>query len=686
MNRFRKLNIGGRIALLLSVLMGLMATLALTGALTMNKIGNELTDIAKEDIPLTEILQKITVHQLEQTILTERVIGTVELLEAGAHSRYDLSELRAEFEKLAHKVDEEIKEGEAIAQHGIQHAHDPKVAEKFEQVYAQLLIIEKHHADFDKHVLELIDLELAHNLTDLVEREEEILAEEKELVHEVEALLEEVSSFTRAATEQALADEQRGLLILIVISVVSLIVAAGAGLWLYRSVAKPLQRLTGAADRLAAGDIDVETPQSWYEDEVAKLGQSMEVFRENAVARRKAEAEAKAQQEDRNRRQEEVNQLVGIFGASIRGIFDIVSESSSKMESSSESMQGEADTAVSLSGTVLKESDSTSQNAQQLSAATEEMVASIKEISRQSNDSMAVADQARAEADRSSAQVLELKKAAEEIGAVVQLITDIAEQTNLLALNATIEAARAGEAGKGFAVVASEVKSLANQTGKATDQISAQISEIQAAAGSSAESIQSIGKIINQLAEFSTVISSAITEQEATTQQISQNITQVAGSASEVSASVGRMRDQAESSGTRAKDLRGAAGDLHTEATSLSGEVDAFLSALKGSDSDGDSVALQTHRVDLKASLHVEGQERQATLVEVSPTHLRLTPGFERPAGTAIEVRSAAFSAPVQARVAMADSKSLVLQLPLTQEKMAWMQDEIARLTLAEAS
>ncbi|WP_422368861.1 methyl-accepting chemotaxis protein [Pelagibius sp.] len=685
MNRFRKLNIGGRIALLLTALMILMGSLSLTGALTMQQIGNKLTDIAKEDIPLTEMLQKITVHQLEQTIITERVIATVELLEAGAHSRYDLPGLRAEFEKLAHKVDEEIKQAEAIAQHGIEYAHDPRVAEEFEKVYAQLLVIEKHHADFDKHVLELIDLELAHNLTDLAERETEILAEEEELVHEVEALLEEVSSFTRAATEQALADEQRGLMILIVVSLVSLVAAAGCGLWLYRSVAIPLKGMTQAAGRLADGELDFEIPRPWYEDEVLRLRQAMEVFRENAIARRKAEAEAKAQQEERNRRQEEVNQLVGIFGASIRGIFDIVSESSSKMQGNSESMLGEADTAISLSATVLKESDSTSQNAQQLSAATEEMVASIKEISRQSNDSMAVADKARAEADRSSTQVLELKKAAEEIGAVIELITDIAEQTNLLALNATIEAARAGEAGKGFAVVANEVKSLANQTGKATDQISAQISEIQNAAGSSAESIQSIGEIINQLAEFSTVISSAITEQEATTQQISQNITQVAGSASEVSGSVGQMRDQAESSGTRAKDLRLAAGELYEEATSLSGEVDAFLSALRGSDSDDDSVALQTHRVEVEASLYVDGEERKATLVEISPTHLRLKPGIERAAGTAIEVRSAALSAPVQARVALVDAEGIVLQLPLTQEKMAWMQEEIGKLTMRAA-
>lgn len=687
MNKLRNLKIGGRITVLITSLTLLMSALAFTSVWTMKVIGDELTDIAVEDIPLTELLSKITIHQLEQTILTERAMAVIELEHAGAHSRHDLAQIREEFEKLAHLADKEILEGEEIAEHAITHSSDPHVVEEFTSVLARLKEVEKQHKVFDKHVLELIDTGLTASKEELAAMEEQILAEEEALKHEVEDLLLELAAFTRAATETALAHEKTGLLVTAIVSVVAILLGLILGYWLFNSVAHPLSGLTEAAQRLADGNLDVETPQSKYRDEIDTLGQAMEVFRENAVRRREAEEEAKVQQEARNRRQEEVNQLVGIFGASIRGIFDIISDSSSAMKNNAESMRGEADTTVQLSGVVLSESDRTSENAQTLSAATEEMVASIKEIARQSSGSMEVADQAQKEAEKSSKQVLELKQAATEIGAVIELITDIAEQTNLLALNATIEAARAGEAGKGFAVVASEVKSLANQTGKATERISSQVNSIQEAAENSAESIQSIGEIINKLHEFSTVISSAITEQEATTQQISGNITEVAASAAEVSSSIGGMREQAQSTGGRADELGGRATSLYDEATSLSGEVDSFLSALRGAESnDDEAVSLSSHSVNLPATLSIEGAEHEGTIIEVSSAHLRVTPGIVRPAGTVVEVRCSALSRTVTARIATADSTEMVAQLPLTHEGMSWMQEEIQKLTLQQAS
>ncbi|MEM7168749.1 MAG: methyl-accepting chemotaxis protein [Pseudomonadota bacterium] len=680
MSVLQKMSIGPRLAALLSILTLLMVGVSAAGLLTISKIGTELNDIAQEDMPLNALLQKVTIHQLEQAILTERAISTIEVEKAGGQARFDLAELRERFETLAHQVDAEIIEGEEIAAHGIEHSSNPHVVEEFKSVLTRLKSIEALHKSFDIHVLELIDAALLGDFSDLAAKEEVILEEEEKLDHAVEELLLEVGAFTLAATQEAAAHEKQGETIIWVASALALVMAIGLGLVTYRGIATPIRRLTQSANLLAEGQLDVATPKSWFKDEINDLGGAIEVFRENAVQRRAAESKAQAAQDLRDERQQEINQLTGIFGSSISGIFQIVSDSSANMQNDAKVMHQDADSTVGLSGSILAESNNTTENAQQLSAATEEMVASIREIGEQSNGSVQVAEAAQKEAQHTKAQVEHLKEAADSIGAVIQLITDIAEQTNLLALNATIEAARAGEAGKGFAVVAGEVKSLASQTAKATDQISAQINTIQTAATGFTKTVEEIGSTINRVFDYSSAISSAITEQEATTQQIAQSISAVADSAHRVTESVGQMKTQAEATGQRAESVQSAATSLNGEATTLSGEVDAFLSALANTGDDEGQNQFTTYDSELPVQCQIDGATVELTMTEISAAHVTLAPGRNLQAGMVIEVTIPGFDQPVMARVARSDAQAITAQLPLSPEKLNWTRDQIQGL------
>ena len=340
--------------------------------------------------------------------------------------------------------------------------------------------------------------------------------------------------------------------------------------------------------KLEAEQQRLEIERQKREAEAEADRQHKELERERAEAEAEAERNREAQLEEERRQKqmaEERHQmlinLADNFQRSVGGIVENVSAAATQLQSTAELMDANAETTSEESKVVAIAAEQASANVQTVAAAAEELSKSIVEISSQVNKSSTISRQAVEEAKKTNEQITGLVEAADQIGAVVELINDIASQTNLLALNATIEAARAGDAGKGFAVVASEVGNLANQTAKATDQIAAQISEIQSATNVSVESIRGVTLTIGEINEIASSIAAAVEEQGAATQEIARNVEQAASGTQEVTANIQGVRTVADETGQGADQVLVASGDLSKQSDNLRVEVDNFLTDIR---------------------------------------------------------------------------------------------------------
>jgi methyl-accepting chemotaxis protein len=271
------------------------------------------------------------------------------------------------------------------------------------------------------------------------------------------------------------------------------------------------------------------------------------------------------------------------FLANLRGnigkiaeMAQVLASSSHELTSVSQQMAANAEETATQANVASAAADEVSTNVGTVSTATEEMGVSIKEIAKSANEAARVATSAVKVADKTNAIVAKLGESSAEIGNVVKVITSIAEQTNLLALNATIEAARAGEAGKGFAVVANEVKELAKQTARATEDISRKIEAIQDDAKGAVDAIAQIGTIINQINDIQNTIASAVEEQTATTGEISRNVTEAAKGSNEIAQNISGVAQAARGTTEGASNTKGAADELSKMAHDLQKLVAQF--------------------------------------------------------------------------------------------------------------
>lgn len=418
-----------------------------------------------------------------------------------------------------------------------------------------------------------------------------------------------VLEVTKNIEAQLTAGEDLGNLIILILVVIGIVLVAVSTLS-SRRAAGMLGKVTDVMTELSDDGADVENIEiagTDREDEIGTMSRSLQVFKDSAIeknvleekqeqSRREAEAQRQTVENDKVERAAKAEELklrteqeqkdalfnlVSSFENSVGSVVDGVAAAATEMQSTARNMTDISQRTTDEASSVAAASSNATSNVQSVASASEELSVSIQEISQQVGQSSAIANQAVEEAKKANELIKGLHVGAQNIGEVVSLIKDIAEQTNLLALNATIEAARAGDAGKGFAVVASEVKNLASQTGKATEQISAQISEVQGATNGAVEAIEGISETISRVDEISTVIAAAVQEQGSATQEISSSVQKAAQGTQEVSVSIESVTEAAKESDVASNDVLSASQELSEQAEKLRAQVTGFVENVK---------------------------------------------------------------------------------------------------------
>ena len=555
-----KLSIRAKLLAVVSLLLASLVVMGAFGVMALRSQNAHLVDIQANWLPSVQ-----TLGDLRASTITYRVVARdmIALTDPEARARTEKT-----FEAVSQNVDKARK------------AYEPLIT--FEEERANYKDFSQHWATYTAELKELIAMAVKGQIN---EARELNTSKVNPIGLKADAAIRKGIELNNkgAADAAAAALQEYNRAFWMVLGGLGLLITIGLGsaLYLVGDVARAIASIITPMHALGRGDLSANVPHQGEKTEIGKMADALQVFKDALIAKKAADEAAATEAEAKIQRGHRVDAITRDFEAMVGEMVSSLSSASTELEAAANTLTSTADTTQQLSGSAASASREVSDNVQSVAAASEEITSSVNEISRQVQESSRIAQSAVEQAQTTDTSIAALSQAAGRIGDVVKLINAVAEQTNLLALNATIEAARAGEAGRGFAVVASEVKALAAQTAKATEEIGTQIEGMQSATESSVSAIREIGKTIGSISEISAAIAAAVEEQGAATKEIARNMQEAAKLSTQVASNVTDVNKGAGETGSASTQVLASAQSLSKESGQLRLEVDKFLTAMR---------------------------------------------------------------------------------------------------------